>query len=506
MFLTSNRTVKVDEWGAVIKNQNEAFKRMEEDKQRENMQLMKGYGKELESEVYNKLRKNKDSLNAEKTLEMQQALQKKAELDQINASNLNRKRQMQEALMKDYENSIRLKEQQKNYERRSDLQNGQLANNKAAQELDYLNQNEMSKRKMVKEILNNAKNVHDGVKGQSEKDRYVSTLEDRRHLEEIEQRSKERDMAMLSKFNQFNEFQNKTAFSYNQNVSRPLMEKDMKFREILRKQEQEAKRKADQDAEMRNTMRKKMAMETRFGLEKQMKTKNDNNQALVAQHNYEEQTTRTIERDLHNLKNQDFHEKKVRQQKYKEMLDNQKRLQGNMRMYGNMTGMEKQLNKNDLSAFKNYDNKTYALIPGLNSVSMPPSKKVMEDKLTKRNERSYDEQNERLNQFGLTRDVTLIKNPALYTTNAHRSSTNDITGHVNQNSSDMIQAPGHMRSASGTAPGKALTLPPNSPNPNFNNHHLYQTYNPISGTYSPDKQAMNQARTTFRYAAARNII
>jgi hypothetical protein len=35
---------------------------------------------------------------------------------------------------------------------------------------------------------------------------------------------------------------------------------------------------------------------------------------------------------------------------------------------------------------------------------------------------------------------------------------------------------------------------------NFNNHHLYQSYNPISGQYSPEKQAMNQARTTFRFA------
>jgi len=37
-------------------------------------------------------------------------------------------------------------------------------------------------------------------------------------------------------------------------------------------------------------------------------------------------------------------------------------------MYGNMTHVEKALNRPDLEAYKNYDNNQYALIPGVNSI------------------------------------------------------------------------------------------------------------------------------------------
>ena len=36
-------------------------------------------------------------------------------------------------------------------------------------------------------------------------------------------------------------------------------------------------------------------------------------------------------------------------------------------MYGNMTSVEKQMNKEDLNAWKSYDNNQYALIPGINA-------------------------------------------------------------------------------------------------------------------------------------------
>ena len=475
---------------------------MEEDKQREKAHFMKSYGKELESEVHNKLRKNQDAETAIKRTEMELALQKRAELDQINAMNLDKKKQMQTILAKEYEDNMRLKQQMRQSERMNDLRNGQLANEKASKELNFLNENEKNKKKMVKEILNNAKNVHDGVRNMSEKDRYASTLEDQRHLQEMERRNKERDLAMLSKFNQFNDFQKKNASAYTQQVINPSLERDMKFKENLKKQELESKKKADLEQEIKNKMKKDWAMQTRYGQEKQMKTKNENNQALVAQHQYDERNTKSIEQGLYGLKNEEFLEKKTRQIKYKEMLDNQKKTKDHMKMYGNMTGIEKQFNKNDLSAFKNYDNHTYALIPGLNSTSVAPSKKVMEDKMKKNAQRTHGEEIDRMNQFGLTRDVTLIKNPAMYATNAHRSSMNDITGHVNKSAREY----GHNRSMSN--PGgsaKSVTMPTTAPNLNFNNHHLYQSYNPISGVYSPEKQSMNQARTTFRYAAARNL-
>jgi hypothetical protein len=425
--------VKIDEWGAVIKNQSEAFKRMEEDQQRKQKVDMQNYGQELESEVFNKLRKNKDSDMEQKRLEYSIALEKKAELDRMNLSNLEKKKQMQSILSADYETAMRQKNQQSQYDRMSDLEKGKMANDKASKELNYLNQSEKDKKNMIKDILNNAKSVHDGTRANQDKDKYMDAFEQQKYIQDLEKRQNDQDMAKVSRYNKFNDFQNKNAQFYNREVINPKMQKDMQFNENIRRQGDEARQKAANDEEMRNMTKKNMAMQARMGQETQMKSKNEGYQATAAEHRYDEFNTRAIERDYNNLKNQDLAEKKHRQSNYKQMLDNQKKTREYMNMYGNMTGIEKQMNRNDLSAFKNYDNKTYALIPGLNSTSHAPSKKVIDDKMNKFNitgkrERSHEEENERMNQFGLTRDVTLMKNPQYYSNNAHKSSMDNITG------------------------------------------------------------------------------
>lgn len=40
-------------------------------------------------------------------------------------------------------------------------------------------------------------------------------------------------------------------------------------------------------------------------------------------------------------------------------------------MYGNMSSVEKALNKNDLNAYKNYDTNQYSLIPGMQHAKNP---------------------------------------------------------------------------------------------------------------------------------------
>lgn len=40
-------------------------------------------------------------------------------------------------------------------------------------------------------------------------------------------------------------------------------------------------------------------------------------------------------------------------------------------MYGNMSSIEKALNKNDLNAYKNYDTGQYSLVPGMQHAKKP---------------------------------------------------------------------------------------------------------------------------------------
>jgi hypothetical protein len=52
-------------------------------------------------------------------------------------------------------------------------------------------------------------------------------------------------------------------------------------------------------------------------------------------------------------------------QAYKTELERQQQMKQQMQGYGNMSAAEKALNKDDLFAFKQLDNKNYAMIPGI---------------------------------------------------------------------------------------------------------------------------------------------
>ena len=58
---------------------------------------------------------------------------------------------------------------------------------------------------------------------------------------------------------------------------------------------------------------------------------------------------------------------------YKKHLDEQVNMKKKFEMYGNMSGVEKNLNRNELLAYKNYDHHNVAMIPGFNSSPHQPS-------------------------------------------------------------------------------------------------------------------------------------
>ena len=58
--------------------------------------------------------------------------------------------------------------------------------------------------------------------------------------------------------------------------------------------------------------------------------------------------------------------------RYKQELDQQIQGKKVLRAYGNMTNVEKEMNKDDLLAWKKYDNNQYSLIPGFSSKKAMP--------------------------------------------------------------------------------------------------------------------------------------
>ena len=83
-------------------------------------------------------------------------------------------------------------------------------------------------------------------------------------------------------------------------------------------------------------------------------------------------------------------------------------------MHGNMTGVEKQMNKDDLIAWKNYDNKQYSLIPGIsvqknimereNKNNMNPSGSVNNLSRSLLDNNKFQERQDMMKQYGFTRD------------------------------------------------------------------------------------------------------
>ena len=65
------------------------------------------------------------------------------------------------------------------------------------------------------------------------------------------------------------------------------------------------------------------------------------------------------------------------------MLDTQIQYNRDMQGYGNMTDVEKKLNREDLIAYKHFDNNQYAMIPGVNTVKRHMDSNIYQSKASR---------------------------------------------------------------------------------------------------------------------------
>ena len=121
-------------------------------------------------------------------------------------------------------------------------------------------------------------------------------------------------------------------------------------------------------------------------------------------------------------------------QQYKVDLDSQVNHRKILRSYGNMTNVEKEMNKDDLNAWKKYDNNQYSLIPGHSvqkAMPEPRQRKYqsppnISNKALALNEDKLRTQEDRLVSYGI-----LSKVPAA------------VQRHANNNLSASIEAKAH---------------------------------------------------------------
>ena len=376
---------------------------------------------------------------------------------------------------------------------------GKQANQKAQLELEYLRRAELDKKNMIKQILNNEKQTHDQYKKTNLATSGMSNEEYKRLMQENEKRQQYRDYQFGQRYDGFKNFQNKIDQSYMQHVRQPEMEKQSKMSNIIRKGEQEVKARQDYADMQRENAHKNWRLSNRATLEKQMLDKRTGKKAGETEYEVDYRNRVNHENSVKEVEYFERFKKKQDQNSYKDMLDNQLRVTKQRRLYGNMTGVEKSINKNDLSAFKNYDHNTYALIPGLNSSTKPVSNKVLLEKQLHKRDRSHEDELHRMNQFGLTRDVTLagaqaaMQNDPYYKAQTVKALSQDPMNRsmhsVSVAKPNMVATPNYGQQNSGSLK-PVLSQDSNNARSllsaghrKYPNHHLYGNYNPINGSF-----------------------
>jgi hypothetical protein len=97
-------------------------------------------------------------------------------------------------------------------------------------------------------------------------------------------------------------------------------------------------------------------------------------------------------------------DKKKRQEMYRQMLTSQIQYNNGLKSFGNMTRVEKMMNRDDLKAYKKFDNNQYSMIPGFSNIKKYP--KGYGEKHAKVT--SYQEDQRRLEAYGYGRYLNKV--------------------------------------------------------------------------------------------------
>jgi hypothetical protein len=129
----------------LLNNQNEMFTRLADVQKMQRHKNMENYGKELSQESDKRVREHQHNVDQEKQYEYMMSMNKKKENDMLIGQTMQTKKSMQGLLAQDYENAVKFREVQKHDERRQNLMAGQVSNQKAQVELNYLRKAEDDK-------------------------------------------------------------------------------------------------------------------------------------------------------------------------------------------------------------------------------------------------------------------------------------------------------------------------------------------------------------------------
>jgi hypothetical protein len=443
-----------------------------------------------------------------KNRERMTELQKQQQSDLLERHMQDNKRMLQNHLANDYGNASKMKQMDKYNDKANSISADREAIDRARKEMNFINSTEAKKKEYIQQMFKNEKKLHE-LSLQNEKKKQMDVLrEDQNSIDYSIKNLYDREAIYKSRYKNFNQIQDLAAKNFTKNVLSPETEKKSKIDRIVRKQMDERNKKLEDMERQKATFYDNWKQNTKKTIVGQMNHSVDLGRDNQFKNDYDRKERYAKQSAIDMVEQMERDQRKSLQSKYKEMLDSQRRIKSEYRSYGNMSNVEKSLNRNDLLAWKNFDYTTYAMIPGFNSNTLNLSNKVIEDKSKKSKVRDLEKETQKLkiyhtnlnhvkNQFAGTsypppsNDYNMVQ----YNTPGHKrnNSVHDRETHSNSEPRRQIgnQDIARNMSLDNIKLGSGTMYRAN--HPKYTKHHLYTSLDPISGILHEDRSTTGRS-------------
>eukprot|EP00347_Sterkiella_histriomuscorum_P007113 403350214 len=352
---------QVDEWAAVIKHQAEQHNLNKQFTQQMDKMHKNAYKKKQEQDLQLQLKHRE--LDIQKEYKRQQEeklnfLRNQEQLTKMSVTNLN-KRQMSE---------IQARNQQA---RDIDREVGQkMAEEAMREQRQYEDLMKLKKDTFTRQFQDDLAEKQRMKQLESQQKDYEKD-EVRRMHDYNSQKQMQNQVEFRERLNKFNEVEKMKQAVYQRSVDMSPQKKSYQLSND-NNQDVNSFLKQIQDMDVKGQdLRKNYHQNTNDMLKNQMIQKEQQRSLERQNQQVEQQVQKEYSLNLNQSNVDKFHERKRQQQQYRELLNSQIKVQNQMFAgYGNMTNVEKKLNRADLLAYKSYDNKQYSLIPGIQNTTL----------------------------------------------------------------------------------------------------------------------------------------
>lgn len=210
-----------------------------------------------------------------------------------------------------------------------------------------------------------------------------SVRETKKNMDMYASKEMNNEQEYRRKFKNFDSSLEKRMKDYNDYVMKPQIEKESKLSRIERNNIKEYNKKLENDEIRQHEQRKMQLMQTSNEIKNQMHDKSKMKQLSSQLGQIESDKTNERAFEITTFDQMLKDDKKKRQEMYRQMLNSQVQYNKGLKSFGIMTKAEKDMNKDDLEAYKRFDKNQYGMIPGISNEKKYPKPEFQNQKIIK---------------------------------------------------------------------------------------------------------------------------